>query len=319
MEYLNKVLGIQTKYENVIINDLPNFIISRYKLQLVTLDDQKVIFLYPKEELEQVKSLKTHISRITKEYSFPVILILERITSRQKEYLIRDRIPFIVEGKQIYLPFMATYLQEKCDAELMTTNKILPSTQMLLLYFIYHGTKDLLTSLAAKELNLTPTSISRASKQLESLNILNVKKIGVQKILYYDGNTKKLFENAQSFLENPIKRTVYIPKSYLTDDLLESNLTALSKYSMINESGIKYYATNSISKWKDVMTANLMDQNSQIGIELWKYDPKILSKNRVVDKLSLALSFKDEDDERIEGAVEEMLENLWRKINGKWN
>ena len=47
----------------------------------------------------------------------PVILVLEQITARQKEYLLREKIAFIVDGKQIYLPFMAAYLQERCDAE----------------------------------------------------------------------------------------------------------------------------------------------------------------------------------------------------------
>ena len=47
----------------------------------------------------------------------PVVLVLEQITARQKEYLLREKIAFIVDGKQIYLPFMAAYLQERCDAE----------------------------------------------------------------------------------------------------------------------------------------------------------------------------------------------------------
>ena len=33
-------------------------------------------------------------------------------------------------GKQIYLPFMAVYLQERCDAEKSDREEILPSAQM---------------------------------------------------------------------------------------------------------------------------------------------------------------------------------------------
>lgn len=54
------------------------------------------------------------------------VLILDHLAYRQKEYLLRDHIPFVVEGKQIYLPFMAVYLQERCDSEKKEDAVILP-------------------------------------------------------------------------------------------------------------------------------------------------------------------------------------------------
>ena len=50
-----------------------------------------------------------------------------------------------------------------------------------------------------------------------------------------------------------------------------------------------------------------------------RYDPRKLSKEKIVDGLSLALSLKEDADERVEEAVEEMLNNLWRKIDGYRN
>lgn len=104
MEYLNKVLGIEVTYENVEFTHLPNFIVTRYRLQMASMNGTKVIFLYPKTELEQIVVLKKHIARIQKNENMPIVLVLKEITSRQKEYLIRERIPFIVEERQIYLP-----------------------------------------------------------------------------------------------------------------------------------------------------------------------------------------------------------------------
>ena len=117
MEYLDKVLGIEVAYKNGEFAHLPNFISTRYRLQMVSLNGQRVIFLYPKTELEQIEVLKKHIARIQKNENLPVVLVLNELGFRQKEYLIREKIPFIVEGKQIYLPFMAIYLQERCNAE----------------------------------------------------------------------------------------------------------------------------------------------------------------------------------------------------------
>ena len=169
MEYLYKVLGIKATVQRAEFDHLPNYIAVRYRLQKVSMDGQKVIFLYPKTELEQIEVLKKHIARIQKKENLPVVLVLNELSYRQKEYLLREKIPFIVDGKQIYLPFMSVYLQERCDAEKQPREDLLPSAQLLLLHFIYGGTKELPSSQAAKDLKLTATSISRASRQLEEM------------------------------------------------------------------------------------------------------------------------------------------------------
>ena len=77
MEYLNKILGIEVVYENVALTHLPNFIATRYRLQLVSMNGQRAIFLYPATELEQIEVLKKHIARIQKNENLPVILVLK--------------------------------------------------------------------------------------------------------------------------------------------------------------------------------------------------------------------------------------------------
>jgi hypothetical protein len=316
MEYLNKVLGIKVIYKNVEFKHLPNFIATRYRLQLVSMNEQKIIFLYPKTELEQIEVLKKHIARIQKNENLPVVLVLKELSFRQREYLIREKIPFVADGKQIYLPFMAVYLQERCSAEKIPREEILPSAQMLLLYFVYGGAKELSTSQAAKDLELTPTSISRASRQLEEMGLLHIRKVGVQRIMQSEESPKTLFQKAGDKLLNPIKRTVYIPKKYVGTDLLESGYSALAEYSMLNEPNVRSYAAERISQWKDVTTNSLQNSKVQVAVEMWRYNPRKLSTRNTVDELSLALTLREDADERVEEAVEEMLNKLWRRIDG---
>ena len=63
MEYLDKVLGVKVTYDDVEFKHLPNFIATRYRLRMVSMIEQKMIFLYPKTELEQIEVLKKHIAR----------------------------------------------------------------------------------------------------------------------------------------------------------------------------------------------------------------------------------------------------------------
>ena len=86
--------------------------------------------------------------------------------------------------------------------------------------------------------------------------------------------------------------------------------------SSANVPSVWCYASERISQWNDCMTKDLQDSNSQVAVEMWRYDPRKLSKKKMVDELSLALSLREDADERVEEAVEEMLNNLWRKIDG---
>ena len=71
MEYLSQVLGIKATVQRAEFDHLPNYIAVRYRLQKVSMDGQKVIFLYPKTELEQIEVLKKHIARIQKNENLP--------------------------------------------------------------------------------------------------------------------------------------------------------------------------------------------------------------------------------------------------------
>ena len=58
--------------------------------------------------------------------------------------------------------------------------------------------------------------------------------------------------------------------------------------------------------------------NQVLGVKVM-YDPKKLAAGNSVDRLSLALALDKDRDERVEEAVEEMLEQVWRDINGQRN
>lgn len=318
MEYLMKVLGIKTIYhENEKMQSMPSYILTRYNVKCVTLDGIKSVFVYPKNELDHINEVKKHLDRIRIVLGATPVLILDRLMFRQKEYLLRDRIPFIVEGKQIYLPFMAVYLQNRSDGEKQSDRSLLPSAQMLLLYYIYRGCGEILTSDAARGLSLTAMSISRASKQLDEIGLVKTEKRGIQKVLYSDKTPKQLFEEAKRYLLNPVKRTVYVPKNEIRDKLLVSGYSALAEYSMLNPPIVDSYSSDSISRWGKSISDTLQNTNDQCAVELWRYDPKRLTGGACVDRLSLALALQNDKDERIEDAVDKMLTRLWREINDK--
>ena len=233
--------------------------------------------------------------------------------------LLQNHLPFVVVGKQIYLPFLAVYLQERCDGSVQKTENLLPSAQLLLLYYIYHGCGELLTSEASQKLGFTATSISRASRQLQEMGLIQAEKRGVQKVIRSDKSPEEMFSIARRSMCNPVKRTIYVPKSEIKETLLMSGYSALSEYSMINPPLAECFVAGSVAAWDKIGSNRLQSTDDQCAVELWRYDPRKLSTGNCVDRLSLVLALSEDRDERIEEAVEEILTDLWGELNGKRN
>ncbi len=84
MDYLRRVLGIRVWYLKEAVKSLPGFIHARYDMKRVTLDGKEAVFVYPKTELEPVNMVRKHVDRISRKEGSPAVLILQRLTSRQK-------------------------------------------------------------------------------------------------------------------------------------------------------------------------------------------------------------------------------------------
>jgi DNA-binding transcriptional ArsR family regulator len=317
MEYLKRVLRLNVKIDKSAQSySLPNYIISRYSINTALFDRQKVFLLYPKTELDQVNAIKKHVQKIQTIEKIPVVIVLTRITARQRQNMIDAGIPFVVENKQCYLPFMGTILTERCDAPVDSAEKLIPSAQMLLFYYIYKNKKEIYASEAVEALKVSAMSITRAVRQLEQTGLIRTYKNGVMKIITSDYTARELFERSKGHLSCPIKRKQYIRKEAVDQSLLISGDQALSMYSMLNPPRVNVYATGEYEKWKDYLEDTFFDEEQQVELQIWKYNPQMLAKDSAVDVLSLAMCYVDDPDERVEEAVEEMLEQYWRNSYG---
>lgn len=321
MEFLKRSLHINVKIDDEKQNiSLPNYMITRYEIRQAWFDRQKVFLLYPKTELEQISMIKKHMQRLQSIELLPVVLILRQITARFRQGLIDAGIPFVVENRQCYLPFMGTILTERCDIEADMIHRLLPSAQMLLFYYIYNNKKELYVNEAVESLGVSAMTITRAVRQLEQVKLIYTYKQGVMKIISSEYPAKDLFEVAKGYLISPVKRKQYLLKSDAGGNLLVAGYQALSMYSMLNPPRVGCYATADAEQWEGRMQDILTDDLQQVELQIWKYNPCVLTKSDAVDVLSLAMCFQDDPDERVVGAIEEMVSAYWRsRLDGKRN
>lgn len=89
--------------------------------------------------------------------------------------------------------------------------------------------------------------------------------------------------------------------------------TALSEKTMLNPNRVVTYAISEKDYDTTLLTEELIDPDKQVRLELWAYNPKYFSENNSADDISVILSFENTNDERIEEAVDELLERRLRE------
>lgn len=311
MKYITETLGVKvvnTTWDKT--NKLPYFLIYEYEIKKMYLNELACLFITPKKELNTIQAVKKHIEQIQKVENCPVVLILDRISYKRRQSLIKYKIPFIVDDKQMYLPFMGLILQERFALQKVMFEKLKPSAQMLLFYFLYGSAKKLYQNQVVKKFGFSATSITRAVYQLKEAGLVSVCKDGIENVLYSEFTAKEIFEKARQYLINPVRKKIYIRKEILPLHLPKAGLTALSEKTMLNPPMLTAYACTSDTV-PDKYDSELIDANEQAEIEVWKYNPCVLSADGIADPLSLAISLEDNNDERVEQMIENMLEKLW--------
>ena len=316
MEYITEILGLPViRAEWKQQDRLPFFLIEKYKYEQVTLGDTVCLFLHPQEELDTVNAIEKHFRRIGELCECPMVLEMPVLTSRRRKTLIEARIPFVIPGKQIYLPFLGTMLTEKCDAETtgIGPDKLRPSAQQLLFAMIFDGCQPMPLAPLAKRFQVSAMTITRAADQLCKTDL--IKKIGMgsgaQKMLITEYSPKELYQKMRPYLIQPVRKTVYIDKADVHPEMFPAGLFALSEMSMLNPPAIQTWGTVRLSLEKGSYTGTLLDTNKQCALQVWKYDPRMISQTKMVDVLSLALSLAEDEDERTQQCLEELTERIW--------
>lgn len=309
---LTNIFGIPIKYEQWNNeNSLPLYITESYEFQVAMIDTQKCIMLTVKDELATIPALRKHIKRIQEVDNVPVVLVLATVSSYRRKSLIESKIPFVTD-KQVYLPFMGTLLVEQKEPE-KEVQKFMFSTQQLVLLYFYCGKERLYMAEATERLPFTAMTLSRAVKQLEAVGLFTVTKDGVNKVIEAKYDRVELFEKIKGYFSNPVRAVGYLEKSNLTEDMVFAGETALSEKTMLNPSRVQTYAVYHKLFDKKQLIKELVHPDKQIRLEVWEYDPKQFADGDVADCLSVVLSLNDSEDERIEEAVEELLEKELRR------
>ena len=105
-----------------------------------------------------------------------------------------------------------------------------------------------------------------------------------------------------------MERIIYTDEISKSGIMRLSNINALSHYSMLNDSLKLHHAVYK----KEIKELNV-ESNNYFGdniIEIWRYDPKLLSESNYIDCLSLFLLLKENQDERVQVELSQMIKEM---------
>ena len=134
------------------------------------------------------------------------------------------------------------------------------------------------------------------------------------KVVHFELKGSDLWKQARPYLQSPVVKLVYCDRLNETEAPI-CGINALAHYTMLNsesEQTVMMTKDEYNQAKKTDLIVNENNYDGQVAIEIWKYP--VVSKNHLqwVDKLSLAISLKDDDDPRVEKEVERLIsEMIW--------
>jgi hypothetical protein len=157
-------------------------------------------------------------------------------------------------------------------------------------------------------------AMTRSLDEIESLELAEVSTTGRKRLVSFDKNRRGLWKKALPHLRSPVKEGVWLKA--LIDELpvCQAGMTALARYSILNPQKRQVYAVFAKS-WKDIKRKYphriISDPDeAKYELEVWSYSPGLFANDKIVDPFSLYLSLRDIKDERVESAMEKMMESI---------
>ncbi len=309
--YLTELFGkgIQ-EYEYQFPAGTPNYLRLGFHAEKVVWEGKACILFEPVMDGQSFSALKKQLTNAQKLTDLPCVLKMDHITPFQRKSLITEKIPFIVEKSQAYLPFWGAVFAERYKSIRENGNKLAPAAQLVFLYLYYFSSGIPMNQTAlAGQIGISKSTCTRAVQDLEGRKLLVSEEKGVSKFLCLSCEKEEFLRKGYSLLQSPILRRIYV--SSLPEELQgkTAGIQALSEISMISskktDSGTAVCQRDARQiPEKNIISQDEFDETGGRIVEVWKYDPSVLAKGDRVDDLSLLLSLEKNADERIQMALD---------------
>ena len=271
-----------------------------------------LLFVEPKGKVAAPRSLSVTASNLTSLFQLPTVFLLPACPAYERQRLIDKDVYFVVSDKYVHLPML---LANERIRKTKQAKALTPVAQYLLLY---HLQIESIEGLAARDIEdkmpYSYASITLGVTCLEDLGLCQKVSDGSKrKVIHFDKTGKELWEQAQHYLVNPVEERIYCDNLLTEEHFTTCGINALAHYTWLNPDPERIIMMTA-KQLRDFRASGVIvrpnEFDGNIIIEAWKYPPvtSIGIKAEWVDRLSLAVSLRDNYDARVQGEVTRLIE-----------
>jgi hypothetical protein len=316
--YLDEVLGsaVAAVRKCKLASSLPYFLQDSFDLLEVSITDRLVILAIPKAPVDvTLREIRTQLDKVSELLGEPVAYCPPTLASYERRNLIEQKVPFIVPGNQMYLPDLGIDLREYFKAGAKKIVALSPSTQAILIWqLLQHPAQSewSITDLA-KVLNYAAMTLTRAVRELAEVGLGESFTKGRLRVLRFNQSHAETWQMAQPYLRTPVKRVVWVRMNEISEHIRMAGFTALASNTMLVEPEEPCFAV-SASRFSEMQESlgQLLPAPAPgfAQLQLWAYNPVWNAQQPTVDPLSLWLSLKDNSDDRVQMALDELIKAI---------
>jgi len=312
--YLHEALGTDARVRPWSeTQSLPYFLQDAFDIYEFQLRDKAILLATARRQrLPPLRTLRTQMDKLAQITDRPVVFATSTLASYERRRLVEQKIPFVVPGNQLYLPDLGIDFREYFRQPPEEVTGFTPATQALFIAALLRKEwqslwqpTDLITALG-----YTTMTLSRAIRELTGAGLITAQREGGVRRLQVNHPPGQAWEYATPYLRTPVRRTEWVDGELVKDfHAPVAGLSALASYSMLTEPPQPIHAA-SAAQWKRAHKARvrheLVPATRAVQWQIWSYPPSLLPGSQVVDPLSLTLSLKDEPDDRVQQALDEL-------------
>jgi DNA-binding MarR family transcriptional regulator len=299
--------------------DLPLFLRSAYRLVRTSLFGHSFVLAVAQDGQGHATptGYARHADLLRAAVRGEVALVLPGVQAHVRNRLVRQGVPFIVPGRQMFLPFLAVDLREREPRAVREHPGVLtaPAQAIVLGHLLGKAVERRPLAGIAAAFGYSAMTLTKVADELEAKGLCTVGREGKTRRISFVAAGRTLWDRALTSLGTPVHARKRVRRWEPGGSMkMASGLTALDRYTAIADDRVPTFAM-----WRndfrageergDILVTDDPD-DAEAAIEVWTYDPARLADGGCVDRLSLYLSLRDTADERVRKELAALLEGV---------
>ena len=320
-KYLRDQFGVASTIAAFSKNELaklPMYLRGNYAIYNGSIFDQNIIWAKVKSDgrntPDQIKKQGLQLKQLL---GHPIVFVFDEMESWERKRLIERKISFIQPFRHLYIPELFLQLNDSIrsseNKNEPTSTFLSPPAQFVILYHLQVASLEKMPfQEIAKKVQYSTMTVSRIIKELTHFKLVTIEGVK-EKSIRFNSQGKELWKTILPILSSPVREVWFTDQIVNPIHYIIGGESALSTNTLLSESNRKTYVIGkdefrSLKKLGDFQHLNKKYGDNRI--EVWLYNPIMLSENKNVDKISLYLSLMQEEDERVKGALEDLINEI---------